>query len=330
MGELANGIEKGILEQVSNTGNSIAFDNYNKILSLRRKMTARINKIKKHLEFEEHKNKYELLVNQNKETFDDQKKEELRGWINAKFKNSEKQLLNDFRGAYSLVEEVRTLVTGEDIKYIVIEESLDESHIDVIELNSRQMLKNLSLNYNSLSKYSGNILSSIKTVEKVNLTSRYENNVKYSKTSPLYTSLARMFQVADPTYKTFNKGNRWEIYYYFLNKYGNDNTPVKTVDEFMYALSAAKGGYAWYKGGDVDSYQVKSSGASLTSFNSVVTALESTLVILTDDKLNISQQVKELEKLFSVSKEKEIKDIAKRLETTTYLEIEERLRKALK
>ena len=138
--------------------------------------------------------------------------------------------------------------------------------------------------------------SFVKQIEK--LTNNFDFGAKinsqFEKAKDRLTSLGKILDSTPLSNTTFNMGHRWELFYYFYNKYGTDEVAITDVEEFFEGYLKSRNNVDWYKGGDVSNIQLKYGDASITSFNSIVTALEKIDYALNAVELSHGQIVQEL------------------------------------
>ena len=283
---------------------------YQELSKIHLSVKQRITRIKNCTEYVKKRQEYDKLI-EDGGVFDKVRKDEMRNYVSQKFKDQQKELLNNFKAGYQLVESIREIIVGEPINYAIAQDNGDE--LIVYNLNTKQFLRNIHLDRNSLSKYSGNILALLKAGVNSAIHGRGIGKTTYSKNSPLYTSLGRILDSTPLSNTTFNMGHRWELFYYFYNKYGTDEVAITDVEEFFEGYLKSRNNVDWYKGGDVSNIQLKYGDASITSFNSIVTALEKIDYALNAVELSHGQIVQELYTFFTEDESKQTEELGKKL-----------------
>lgn len=291
---------------------------YESLRKERKKIDPLLKKIEKDLDRETFKQHFENLLASygEKDEIPDPQREQLTQILKDNIDN--KDLLKDFKKAFQLATNIREIVTGQEIVFSVVESTTD-GKITTVQLNTSQMVKRLKLTPESIGHMSSNILSAIKAVQDKSIRTRHIKKLSYSTQSNLYKSIVTFFEgVTRYTGKQLNKGTRWQMFYYFYDKYkGDDSVTITDTEQLLAGYFLAKAGYAWYTGGDVGNIQVKYTGASFTSFNSVVTILKKFKQTFDKtEKKSMEKRNQELQKLFYINNNKQVKDLGKKLNKT--------------
>lgn len=294
---------------------------YKKLQYQRDQINPLLKKIERHLEREKFKQHFENLLARygEKDKIPDVEREQLRQVLKDNIApNNERDLLEDFKEAFKRATKIREIVTGQEIVFSVVE-STTNGKIATVQLNTSQMVKRLKLTPKSISNMSSNILSAIEAVQDKDIKTRHIKKISYSTQSNLYKSIVTFFEgVTRYTGKKLNKGTRWQLYYYFYDKYNKDDSVTITdTEQLLAGYFLSKAGYAWYTGGDVGNTQVKYAGASFTSFNSVVTILQDFKQTFDKTKNeSMEKRNQELQKLFYIDSGKQIEDLRKKIDET--------------
>lgn len=313
-------IKQTVVDTMSTTANHIITqDVYKKLTNQGKKINPLLKRIKRDIGQEEFKQHYQNLLKDygKKDEFDDETKKSLTSFINQRINGkSGEALLKDFKDAFKLATKIRQIVTDEKITFSVVTEA-DNNKIKTIELSTNQMLKRLKLGSVAVDNMSSNILSAIKTVQTNVKQTSYLKKRRFSAQSNLYKSIVSFFEtVTSYTGKDLNKGTRWQLYYYFYNKYdGNEDITLTDTEQLLRGYFISKAGYDWYTGGDVGNLQIKYEGASFTSFNSVVTILEKFKKVLDkSENMSESERTNAFRKLFQVDQQKQVDDVTNKLD----------------
>ena len=291
---------------------------YKKLKNQRDQINPLLKRIESHLDKAAFKKHFDDLLKRygTKDKIPEEEREGLRQIIKDKIEpNAERDLLKDFKDAFKLATRIREITTGQKIIFSVVE-SKANGKITTLQLSTAQMVKRLKLTPESISNMSSNILSAIDSIQDKNIKTRYIKKVSYSTQSNLYKSIVTFFEgMTNYTNKDLNKGTRWQLYYYFYDKYhGDDSVTITDTEQLLAGYFLSKAGYAWYTGGDVGNTQVKYSGASFTSFNSVVTILKKFKETFDQTKNEpMEKRSQQLQKLFYVDNEKQLEDLRKKL-----------------
>lgn len=294
---------------------------YKSLREERKKIDPLLKKIEKDIDRQNFQQHFENMLARygKKDDIPDPQREQLTQILKDNIEpHAKKDLLKDFKKAFQLATNIREIVTGQEIVFSVVENT-SNGKITTVQLNTSQMVKRLKLTPESIGHMSSNILSAIKAVQDKSIRTRHIKKLSYSTQSNLYKSVVTFFEgMTRYTGKQLNKGTRWQMFYYFYDKYkGDDSVTITDTEQLLAGYFLAKAGYAWYTGGDVGNIQVKYTGASFTSFSSVVTILKKFRQTFDKtEKKSMEKRNQELQKLFYIDYDKQIKDLGKKINKT--------------
>lgn len=314
-------IEKACVKDMASTANRVIDQTiYESLRKERKKIDPLLKKIEKDIDRQNFKQHFKNLLAQygKKDDIPDAQRAQLTQILKDNIEpNAKRDLLKDFKKAFQLATNIREIVTGQEIVFSVVE-STANGQITTVQLNTSQMVKRLELVPESVGHMSSNILSAIKAVQDKSVRTRHIKKLSYSTQSNLYKSIVTFFEgMTRYTGKQLNKGTRWQMFYYFYDKYKDDSVTITDTEQLLAGYFLAKAGYAWYTGGDVGNTQVKYTGASFTSFNSVVTILKKFKSTFDKtEKKSMEKRNQELQKLFYIDNDKQIKDLGKKINKT--------------
>ena len=98
---------------------------YQELSKIHLSVKQRITRIKNCTEYVKKRQEYDKLI-EDGGVFDKVRKDEMRNYVSQKFKDQQKELLNNFKAGYQLVESIREIIVGEPINYAIAQDNGDE------------------------------------------------------------------------------------------------------------------------------------------------------------------------------------------------------------
>lgn len=228
--------------------------------------------------------------------------EETDLWIFDNFENSliantikemQKHLFDNLLTLYAQINTIREILTGEEIKYQVAVKY--RGTIVEGSFTLEQLVPYLKRDLTSAADYTikfakkTELLNGKEGIEKL-IFKPLENQRLFNAINDIFktryqegTKQKAFFQTSTGDFITLgNEGNLYEVYRYLLNKGENNPSPKQIIDAFAEVQSGGGQEGAFYKGGDVNTEQVKAFfGHSPSFFN------DSATVIMIAEKLII-------------------------------------------
>ena len=86
---------------------------YQELSKIHLSVKQRITRIKNCTEYVKKRQEYDKLI-EDGGVFDKVRKDEMRNYVSQKFKDQQKELLNNFKAGYQLVESIREIIVGKN------------------------------------------------------------------------------------------------------------------------------------------------------------------------------------------------------------------------